>query len=111
MNYIAPEHIAAAAAELDDVTLVAFFEAVGVDPEVLKTEARRRLKGERERERGAAKGGAVGGANPAGLAKRASAQTPAAKEAKSPLKDFCVDLTQKARRRKRRPGDRARRRG
>ena len=97
MNYIAPEHIAAAAAELDDVTMVAFFEAVGVDPEVLKTEARRRLKGERERERGAAKGGAVGGANPAGLAKRASAQTPPAKEAKSPLKDFCVDLTQKAR--------------
>ena len=96
MNYIAPEHIAAAAAELDDVTMVAFFEAVGVDPEVLKTEARRRLKGERERERGAAKGGAVGGANPAGLAKRASAQTPNAKEAKSPLKDFCVDLTQKA---------------
>ena len=36
---------------LDDVTLVAFFSAVGVDPEVLKTEARRRLKGERERER------------------------------------------------------------
>ena len=32
MNYIAPEHIAAAAAELDDVTMVAFFEAVGVDP-------------------------------------------------------------------------------
>ena len=97
MNYIAPEHIAAAAAELDDVTMVAFFEAVGVDPEVLKTEARRRLKGERERERGAAKGGAVGGANPAGLAKRPSASpTPNAKEAKSPLKDFCVDLTQKA---------------
>ena len=98
MNYIAPEHIAAAAAELDDVTMVAFFEACGVDPEVLKTEARRRLKGERERERGAAKGGAVGGANPAGLAKRPQApQAQAAKEQKSPLKDFCVDLTEKAR--------------
>ena len=94
MNYIAPEHIAAAAAELDDVTMVAFFEAVGVDPQALKTEARRRLKGERERERG----GAKGGADPAGLAKRPQApQAQPAKEAKSPLKDFCVDLTEKAR--------------
>jgi ATP-dependent Clp protease ATP-binding subunit ClpA len=40
----------------------------------------------------------VGGANPSGLAKRP--QAPPAqqqKEAKSPLKDFCVDITEKAR--------------
>ena len=65
MNYIAPEHIAAAAAELDDVTMVAFFEAVGVDREVLKTEARRRLKGERERERARPQGRRGGRGNSA----------------------------------------------
>ncbi|MDC1215403.1 AAA family ATPase [bacterium] len=98
MNYIAPEHIAAAAADLDDVALGAFFEAMSIDSNVLKTEARRRLKGERERESGQS-GGLKG--SPTGLQrpqKGASPQgQPRQKEQKSPLKDFCVDLTEKAR--------------
>ena len=98
MNYIAPEHIAAAAADLDDVALGAFFEAMSIDSNVLTTEARRRLKGERERESGQS-GGLKG--SPTGLQrpqKGASPQgQPRQKEQKSPLKEFCVDLTEKAR--------------
>ena len=52
MSFIAPEHIAVACSLLDDVTLVAFFQSIGVDRTVLRTEARRRLDLERERERG-----------------------------------------------------------
>ena len=50
MNYIAPEHVAVAAATLDDDALVAFFAAMNADRAAVNAEAERRLKGERERE-------------------------------------------------------------
>ena len=50
MNYIAPEHVAVAAATLDDDALVAFFAAMNADRAAVNAEAERMLKGERERE-------------------------------------------------------------
>ena len=52
MNYIAPEHIAVACAELDDDRLRQLFASLGCDRETMIKEARRRLKGERERDAG-----------------------------------------------------------
>ena len=96
MNYIAPEHIAAAAAELDDDALIRFFALMSTDRATLATEARRRVKGERDKEVGRGRP-----ANAASLARQQRAQqvaaTQPAKPEKSPLKDFCFDLTAKAR--------------
>ena len=49
MSYIAPEHVAAAAAELDDDALIRFFALMTTDRANLATEARRRVKRARER--------------------------------------------------------------
>ena len=96
MSYIAPEHIAAAAAELDDDALLRFFALMTTDRATLATEARRRVKGERDKEVGRGRP-----ANAASLARQQRAQqaaaTQPAKPEKSPLKDFCFDLTAKAR--------------
>ena len=105
MNYIAPEHIAVACAELDDDRLRQLFASLGCDRETMIKEARRRLKGERERDAGsrASQAPRAAGPNSAAL-QRQQQQRQAAqagqkeKEEKSPLADFCVDLTAKARR-------------
>ena len=54
MNYIAPEHIALAVAELDDESLVAYFEMLSTNRTFVKNEAERRLKSEKEKESGPA---------------------------------------------------------
>ena len=97
MNYIAPEHVAVAAATLDDDALVAFFAAMNADRAAVNAEAERRLKGERERE------GNNRSSGPSSPAARGAGSTPGAgsggKESseKSPLADFCFDLTARAR--------------
>jgi ATP-dependent Clp protease ATP-binding subunit ClpC len=104
MSFIAPEHIAVACSLLDDVTLVAFFQSIGVDRTVLRTEARRRLDLERERERGIDKKAQTN--SPAGprtdtksqqQGTALARQTHNQKQRNSPLASFCVDLTEKAR--------------
>ena len=52
MNYIAPEHIALAVAELDDESLVKYFEMLSTSRTFVKNEAERRLKTEKEKESG-----------------------------------------------------------
>ena len=97
VNYIAPEHVAVAAATLDDDALVAFFAAMNADRAAVNAEAERRLKGERERE------GNNRSSGPSSPAARGAGSTPGAgsggKESseKSPLADFCFDLTARAR--------------
>ena len=96
MSYIAPEHVAAAAAELDDDALIRFFALMTTDRANLATEARRRVRSERDKESGRARP-----SNAASLARQQRAQqaaaTQPAKAEKSPLGDFCFDLTAKAR--------------
>ena len=91
MNYIAPEHIALAVAELDDESLVAYFEMLSTNRTFVKNEAERRLKSEKEKESGPA------GRPNTSLAPRQRQQQAQSKDEKSPLADFCFDLTQKAR--------------
>jgi len=91
MNYIAPEHIALAVAELDDESLVKYFEMLSTSRTFVKNEAERRLKTEKEKESGPA-------ARPnTSLAPRQRQQQASQKDEKSPLNDFCFDLTQRAR--------------
>ena len=91
MNYIAPEHIALAVAELDDEFLVKYFQMLSTSRTFVKNEAERRLKTEKEKESGPA-------ARPnTSLAPRQRQQQAQQKDEKSPLNDFCFDLTQRAR--------------
>ena len=97
MNYIAPEHIAIAIAQLeDDEAVKEFFTLMSANRENLAAEASRRLRGEREKE-GNRSNTSLARPNPRQLQQQKPQTATGGKKEKSPLKDFCLDITAKAR--------------
>ena len=78
MNYIAPEHIALAVAELDDESLVKYFEMLSTSRTFVKNEAERRLKTEKEKESGRRR-------DPTLPSRRVSASSRLSRRTRSPL--------------------------